>query len=264
MALRGYYSGEKNETDGEETKQRALKRRWFGGRSRETIFVWEKVWNHRAWGGINIPRLRIVLDVDGESRVRGKRRRRASGAEGTRGPWIRSFRVRAQCEPRSARVFVQLAKGGGLHFRARTLAIATRENERGTVDLQIDLLRRSRQCRANPLHICVRGHRVHRGDDTQGKRAVGAEIGTLRNSTVGGDRRETDSAKQCGVEILGEETQSNWKGRMGGDAVRRARRYPRRPQANYIPVSHGEGSIQEGGEEGKTFERNYTLLLETV
>lgn len=124
MALRGYYSGEKNETDGEETKQRALKRRWFGGRSRETIFVWEKVWNHRAWGGINIPRLRIVLDVDGESRVRGKRRRRASGAEGTRGPWIRSFRVRAQCEPRSARVFVQLAKGGGLHFRARTLAVS--------------------------------------------------------------------------------------------------------------------------------------------
>lgn len=53
----------------------------------------------------------------------------------------------------------------------------------------------------------------------------------LWNAACAGDRRETDSAEQRCGEIFGEEAQSDWKGRVGGDDVRRARRYSRRSEA---------------------------------
>lgn len=53
----------------------------------------------------------------------------------------------------------------------------------------------------------------------------------LWNAARAGDRRETDNAEQRGGEILGEEAQSNRKRRMGGDDVRRARRYSWRLEA---------------------------------
>ena len=93
--------------------------------SRETIFVSKRLvrsalggLERKRDGGINIPRLRIVPDVAGKPREASKWWRR-----NTRIP--DSFGVRAQCEPRSARVFVQPApkKGAGV-FRARTLAVS--------------------------------------------------------------------------------------------------------------------------------------------
>lgn len=85
--------------------------------SRETIFVSNSSFGRRGGlerkrnGGINIPRLRIVLDVAGKPREASKWWRR-----NTRTP--DSFRVQAQCEPRSVRVFVQPArKGGGISAR---------------------------------------------------------------------------------------------------------------------------------------------------
>ena len=89
--------------------------------SRETIFVSNGSFGRRGGlerkrdGGINIPRLRIVADVAGKPREASKWWRR-----NTRTP--DSFGVRAQCEPRSARVFVQPArkKAAGEFFRART------------------------------------------------------------------------------------------------------------------------------------------------
>nr|XP_012142107.1 PREDICTED: uncharacterized protein LOC100881277 isoform X3 [Megachile rotundata] len=86
----------------------------------------------------------------------------------------------------------------------------------------------------------------------------------LWNAACAGDRRETDIAEQRRGKIFGEETQSNRKGRMGSDAVRRSRRYSWGPQAIYIPISYGRGSLQEGREEGETFKRNDTVLLEQV
>lgn len=62
-------------------------------------------------------------------------------------------------------------------------------------------------------------------------RAMFVLSNALWNAACAGDRRETDSAEQrCGA-ILGEEAQSNGKGRMGSDDVRRARRYSWRFEA---------------------------------
>ena len=35
-------------------------------------------------------------------------------------------------------------------------------------------------------------------------------------------------------------------------------------RSSYIPISHGGGSFQEGGEEGETSEGDNTVLLEQV